>query len=250
MNDGITTSSKGRPLIGITTRLDLARDTFYLRRYYAEAIAANGGIPVYIPLVPDQDALGALAERLGGILLAGSDSDLDPVLYGAEPHPGLGPVVVERDTVDLALLEYAETHRVPVLGICFGLQSLNVSRGGTLIQDLGAEVPGSLKHEQEPPYGQPSHTIEIEPGSRLERLAGCRRVPVNSTHHQAIRREGKNLRVVARALDGVIEAVEDPRDDRFVLGVQWLPEFGWEEDSLSKAIFAAFMDEARGHRQW
>ncbi|MEP7270760.1 MAG: gamma-glutamyl-gamma-aminobutyrate hydrolase family protein [Acidobacteriota bacterium] len=246
MNDGKASSVTRRPLIGITTRLDLKNDTFYLRRYYAEAIAAAGGIPVYVPLISDGEALAALAERLDGILLSGSNSDLDPLRYGEEPHQRLGHVVVERDTVDLTLLKYAETSRVPLLGICFGLQSLNVSRGGTLVQDLAAQVPGSFKHEQEPPYGRPSHTIEIEPGSLLARLAGSRRVQVNSTHHQAVKAAGNNLRVVARGLDGVVEAVEDQREDRFVLGVQWHPELGWKENGLSRAIFAAFI--AATHR--
>lgn len=244
MNDEQTTRVNARPLIGITTRLDLANDTFYLRRFYAEAVAARGGTPVYIPLVNHREALWSLADRLDGVLLSGSNSDLDPALYREEPRQELGHVVDERDATDLLMLEYAESTGLPVLGICFGVQSLNVSRGGSLIQDLKSQVPASLKHEQDAPYGRPSHAIQIEPGSLLERLAGGRDARVNSTHHQAIKEVGANLRVVARALDGVIEAVEDIRDDRFVLGVQWHPEFGWKENSLSIAIFDSLIAAA------
>jgi putative glutamine amidotransferase len=243
MNEEVTPSNHHRPLIGITTRLDIAQNTFYLRRYYAEAISAAGGTPVYIPLI-GREALSALANRLDGLLLSGSNSDLDPALYGQEPKPRLGPVVDERDSTDLLMLELTEARRVPVLGICFGMQSLNVSRGGSLIQDLQSEVEGALKHEQDAPYDRTSHAIRIESDSLLARLAGGTDARVNSTHHQALGEVGINLRVVARAADGVIEAVEDTRPDRFVLGVQWHPEYGWEKNELSRAIFKSFVTAA------
>ena len=244
MSEVDTSSVHGRPLIGISTRLDLAQNIFYLRRYYAEAISAAGGTPVYIPLIAEREALISLVERLDGVLLSGSNSDVDPARYGQEPRPKLGPVVDERDNTDLLLLGPAEQRSLPVLGICFGMQSLNVSRGGSLIQDLSSEVAGALKHEQDPPFDRPSHSIEIEPDSLLGRLAGGKESRVNSTHHQAIAEVGRNLRAVARAADGVIEAVEDTRPDRFVLGVQWHPEFGWEKNALSRAIFACFITAA------
>ena len=233
-------------MIGITTRLDLNDNTFYLRRYYAEAVAASGGTPIYVPLVKDDDALHSLAEVLDGLLLSGSNSDLDPALYGEEPHRRLGHVIPERDKADLLLLKHAEERRLPLLGICFGMQSLNVSRGGSLIQDLSAQVPGALKHEQGAPFDRASHAIVIEPESILARLTGGSEARVNSTHHQAVKKLGNNLRVVASARDGVIEAVEDTRRDRFVLGVQWHPEVGWEQNDLSRVIFVAFITAAKG----
>ena len=238
-------TSKDRPLIGITTRLDPAKDTFYLRRYYAEAVAAAGGTPVYVPLLKDRDALSSIARRLDGLLLSGSNSDIDPAHYGEEPRQGLGDVVPERDAADLLLLDYAESHRLPVLGICFGVQSLNVSRGGSLIQDLASQCAGALKHEQGVPYDRTSHGIAIESESLLARLAEGVEARVNSTHHQAIKEVGRDLRVVAKALDGVIEAVEDTRADRFVLGVQWHPEVGWKENHLSRAIFTTFVNATK-----
>jgi putative glutamine amidotransferase len=233
-----------RPLIGITERFDLQENTFYLRRSYADAVAAAGGAPVHLPLIDDQEALLAIAKQLDGLLLSGSNSDLDPIHYGEEPHRALGVVVPPRDATDLLLLNYAEQNRLPVLAICFGMQSLNVSRGGTLIQDIPTQVPKAFKHDQEQPYTRPSHTIMIERGSLLARLAESETARVNSSHHQSIKDVGRNLMIIARAKDDVIEAVEDVRADRFVLGVQWHPESGWEVNELSRQIFRSFIEAA------
>lgn len=233
-----------RPLIGITSRLDLAENTFYLRRYYAEAVTAAGGDPVYIPLIPDKAYLLSLAAHLDGLLLSGSNSDVDPAHYGEEPHLYLGAVIEERDKTDLILLEVAEARNLPVLGICYGAQSLAVSRGGSLIQDLPAERSGIFKHDQGEPYSRPSHKIKVAAESILASLVGSDTARVNSSHHQAIREPGRDLHVTARAFDGVIEGVEDTRPNRFVLGTQWHPELGWEKDNLSKAIFKRFVAEA------
>ncbi len=233
-----------RPLIGITTRLDLTQNTFYLRRYYAEAVAAAGGDPVYLPLIPEETYLQSLAARLDGLLLSGSNSDLDPAHYNEEPRPHLGNVCDERDRTDLHLLQVAEANPLPVLAICFGAQSLAVSRGGSLFQDVPTELPDALKHDQGEPYARPSHRITIEVDSLLAQLAGSITARVNSSHHQAIKEPGENLRITATTRDGVIECVEDTRADRFVLGVQWHPELGWDKDELSQAIFKRFVAEA------
>lgn len=231
------------PLIGITTRLD-TENNFYLRRYYGEAVHAAGALPVYIPLIPDREYLSRLIDRLDGLLLSGSNSDVDPLHYNEEPHPKLGPVCAERDGTDLLLLELAEARALPTLGICFGLQSLNVQRGGSLIQDIGSQIGKPIKHEQGIPANRQSHHIEIEADSLLARWAGGTRARVNSSHHQAIKAVGRDLRVIAYASDGVIEAVVDPRPDRFVVGVQWHPEIGHEADALSQIIFLRFVEEA------
>ncbi len=234
-----------RPLIGIISRLDLEENTHYLRRYYSEAVAAAGGLPVLIPLLPDREYLTALISRLDGLVLSGSNSDVDPWRYGEEPLPCQGTVVPERDETDLLLLSLAEERRMPLLGICFGMQSLNVSRGGTLIQDIESQVTGALKHEQGRPADRASHSLRIEADSLLAQLAGSETARVNSSHHQALKGVGQHLRVIARAPDGVIEAVIDPRADRFVLGVQWHPEVGWQKDQLSQAIFKRLIEATR-----
>ncbi|MDX2034874.1 MAG: gamma-glutamyl-gamma-aminobutyrate hydrolase family protein [Blastocatellia bacterium] len=232
-----------RPLIGITTRLD-AENQFYLRRYYGEAIFEAGGAPLYLPLIPHLDYLTDVIERLDGVVFSGSNSDLDPVSFGEEPHPRLGAVIPERDAMDLLLLDLAEQHATPVLAICYGMQSLNVARGGSLFQDIESLVENPVKHEQGRPADRPSHTIEIEPDSILGQVADRMRMRVNSSHHQAVKRVGRNLRVTARAADGIVEAIEDTRPDRFVLGVQWHPETGWERDPFSQALFARFVEAA------
>ncbi len=236
-----------RPLIGITERLN-TEDTFYLRRYYSEAVEAAGGIPIHIPLIPKREYLAELCDRLDGLVLSGSNSDLDPALYGEEPHPKLGPVFPERDETDLILLEIAEARALPVLAICFGMQSLNVSRGGSLTQDIESQIVNPIKHEQGQVYTRPSHGVRIEADSLLAQLAGAESVRVNSSHHQAVNRVGRNLKVIARASDGVIEAVVDTRADRFVLGVQWHPEIAWQSDKLSQAIFSKLIGASGRYR--
>ena len=227
------------PLIGITTRLN-TDNTFYLRRFYGEAVEGAGGLPIYIPLIPKRSYLESLSDKLDGLMLSGSASDINPELYGQERHPNLGTLTAERDETDMILLEIAEERALPVFGICFGLQSLNVSRGGTLIQDIEAQVSNPLKHNHA--SDQITHEIEIEPDSLLARLADAKIAAVNSSHHQAIAEVGRDLQVMARASDGVIEAVIDPRPDRFVLGVQWHPEVGWENDRFNQAIFKVFIE--------
>lgn len=244
----LKSTTTNRPLIGITERLN-AEETFYLRRYYSEAVDAAGGVPVHIPLIPQREYLAALCGRLDGIVLSGSNSDLDPGQYGEEPHPKLGPVVPERDETDLRLLEITETLAKPVLAICFGMQSLNVSRGGTLVQDIESQIANPIKHEQGQVYSRPSHSVQLESDSLLAQLAGAETVRVNSSHHQAVAKLGRNLRVIATAPDGVIEAVIDDRADRFVLGVQWHPEIAWQKDSLSQAIFGKFVEASLRYRQ-
>ena len=234
-------------------RLELETRRFYLGRDYCEALEAAGAVPVHLPLIPKPDYISSVLEGLDGILLPGCDSDLDPALYGEEPHPKLGRVVPEKDETDLLVLAEAERLNLPVLAICFGVQALNVYRGGTLVQDIGSEVPNCLKHEQGKPLGRNSHGIDIEKDSILAALAGdAETARVNSHHHQAVKQAGRDLKVTARAKDGVIECIEDAREGIFVLGVQWHPEMSWETDELSGKIFKMFVsrcgDIGRGAR--
>src|SRR5438132_8126833 len=136
-----------RPRIGITTRIELETDRFYLSRYYSEAVEAAGGSPVLIPLIPKADYIRRVMDDLDGILLPGSDSDVDPLRYGRDPHPRLGSVQPLKDETDCLVLEEVERLRMPLLAICFGMQILNVERGGTLIQDITTELPEAIKHE-------------------------------------------------------------------------------------------------------
>ena len=233
-----------RPRIGITMRLELETNRFYLARYYSEAVEAAGGLPVHIPLIPDGDFIKGVVDGLDGLLFPGSDSDVDPQRYGQEPHPQLGSVHPEKDETDLLALAEAEARAMPVFAICFGLQSLNVSRGGSLIQDIPSQLPEAIKHTQGAPRERHSHRVRLLEDSILGQLAAAESAPVNSHHHQAIEKLGRELLATAWAPDGIVEAVEDPRSDRFVLGVQWHPELGWQKDELSQSLFARFVSEA------
>jgi len=226
-------------------RIELATNRFYLAREYSEAVEAAGGLPVHIPLIPNPDFIKSIMAHLDGLLLPGSDSDVDPQRYGHELRPLLGNVHPEKDETDLLALAEAEESGMPVFAICFGLQSLNVSRGGTLIQDVVSQHPNALKHEQGLPRTRHSHRVRILEGSMLGQLASGDSAPVNSHHHQALETVGRELVATAWAADDLIEAAEDPRDDRWVLGVQWHPELAWEQDSLSLALFSRFIEEAR-----
>jgi putative glutamine amidotransferase len=233
-----------RPRIGIPMRIELPTDRFYLSRYYSEAVEAAGGAPVHISLIPKPDYINSVAEGLDGILLPGSDSDVDPLRYGQQPHAKLGAVHPIKDETDLLLIEAAERKQIPIFAICFGMQILNVSRGGTLIQDIESHSPEAIKHEQGAPRDRASHQIDLAETTRLAKIAETERLAVNSHHHQAIETLGADLIATAWSADGIIEALEDPRPDRFVVAVQWHPELGWERDAVSRRLFEAFVAEA------
>jgi len=238
-----------RPRIGITMRIEHTTDRFYLGRHYSEAVEAAGGAPVHISLISKVDYIDSVLDDLDGILLPGSDSDVDPLRYGQQPHPALGTVQTIKDETDLLVIEAAERKGIPVFAICFGMQILNVWRGGTLIQDIGSQVPDAIKHEQGAPRDRPSHRIRMLENSKLSEIAGSVDAVVNSHHHQAVEALGADLIATAWTTDGIIEALEDPRPDRFIVAVQWHPELGWEKDLLSQRLFRAFIEEAANVQQ-
>jgi putative glutamine amidotransferase len=241
-------SDQQRPRIGITMRLELSTDRFYLNRYFSEAVEAAGGVPVHISLIPQRKYISAIMDSVDGVLLPGSDSDVDPLRYGAQPHPQLGVAVPIKDETDILVLEEIERRSLPLFAICFGMQILNVSRGGTLIQDITTQSPNAIKHEQGPPRDRPSHTITLDKKSLVAALAKDQTAVVNSHHHQAIEKLGEDLQATAWSSDGLIEAVEDTRPDRFALGVQWHPELGWQKDELSQRLFSEFVRASAAHR--
>lgn len=238
-----------RPRIGITMRIDFETERFYLSRWYSEAVEAAGGIPVHISLIPREDYIREVMRNLDGVLLPGSDSDVDPLLYNREPHRRLGSVHEIKDRTDLLVLEEVERLGVPLLAICFGMQVLNVARGGTLIQDIESEMPEAIKHQQGAPRNRRSHRVRILEGSLLHELAGSPEALVNSHHHQAIERVGRDLVATAWTSDGLVEALEDPREARFALAVQWHPEIAWQEDEFSGKLFASFTRAASRHAE-
>jgi putative glutamine amidotransferase len=237
-----------KPWIGIPTRYHEKSQYFGQIRYYLDAILWAGGLPLMIPSLADAETIHEYTSRLDGVLLPGSPTDIDPQRYGAAPHPKLGKLYPEREATDFALLDYSERENKPLLGICFGVQSLNVYRGGSLVQDIPSDVNQGIMHDTDDAADSPAdparHMIRITEGSLIARLAGKADVEVNSYHHQAVRNPGRNLKVVAHSPDGVIEALEDTRG-RFIVGVQWHPERTFKDDPLSGELFQSFVDAAR-----
>ena len=211
---------------------------------YEHAVVMAGGEPVRIPLDQAPAQVMKLIERCDAVLLPGSRADVDPAKYEAVRDPRTNPSDAGRDTVDELLLQDAYNMRKPLLGICYGLQALNVYRTGTLIQHIESPV----NHEAGRNVAV-AHTAEIEPGSKLaEVLGSANKIPVNSSHHQSAEIVGDGLRVVARCPeDHVVEAVEGTAPDHFVLAVQWHPERTVDEDEPSRAIFRAFVRAAEEH---
>ncbi|MEO8449545.1 MAG: gamma-glutamyl-gamma-aminobutyrate hydrolase family protein [Gemmatimonadota bacterium] len=244
-----------RPTVGIPTQTLHSIDgipeglpqSWVMNQRYYYAAAGAGGVPVMVPLLHDDiETLRCIYERLDGVLLAGG-VDMDPVNFGERPHERLGRTDPARDAVELALARWAVEDGKPLLGLCRGLQVLNVSLGGTLHQDLETELPAAIKHDYFPTEGYArdylAHPVEVVGGTRLGALWEHSRVPVNSMHHQGIKRIAPDLVASAYAPDGLIEAVEIP-GDRFAVGVQWHPEMF--DDRKTRTLFHEFI-EAAGH---
>ncbi len=208
---------------------------------YERAIELSGAEPVRIPLERTPPEVMKLIERCDGVVLPGSKADVDPAKFGAERHPKTEAADPKRDTVDELLLQDAYNMRKPLLGICYGLQILNVYRSGTLLQHI--ESPVNHEAGRKVPV---AHQIEVEPGSMLAKILFAegsetpKTIPANSSHHQSAAIIGDGLRVVARSpRDGIVEAVEGASSDHFVLAVQWHPERSFDDDSYSRKIFRA-----------
>jgi putative glutamine amidotransferase len=233
------------PVIGLPARMDPGKDRQYLSRHYADAVQAAGGTPVILPLLEDPGSLRPMVDRLDGVLLTGSASDVDPARYGAPRKPECGPVQPLRDTTDFFLLEAAFGRKIPVMAICFGLQSLNVFLGGSLLQDIPSAMRTEIRHSNPRSRGRPSHPVEIEPSSILAPLSTSLRPMVNSTHHQAVDRIADGLRVIARAPDGIVEAMTGVDSESWILAVQWHPEKSASFDEFSKNIFNLYVARCR-----
>jgi putative glutamine amidotransferase len=231
-----------------------SRDREYAERaipQYERAIEQAGGQPVRIPLDQSPAEVMKMIERCDGVLLPGSNADVDPLKFGAQRCAQTAAADPGRDTVDELLLADAYNLRKPVLGICYGLQSLNVYRTGSLIQHIPDFLPEALRTRVNHEAGRTvavAHTVELEEDSKLAKILGSRDklvAPVNSSHHQSAGTIGEGLHITARCPDdGIIEALEGTSADHFVLAVQWHPERSVDEDKGSRAIFRALIKAA------
>jgi putative glutamine amidotransferase len=236
------------PWIGMPVQMDPNDEKQYLSRQYSDAIAAAGGLPVVIPLLAKAERTRPLVENLDGLLLTGNNSDLNPSLYEASRQDACGPIQPLREGMDFFLLETAMKRKIPILAICFGVQSLNVFLGGSLIQDIPSAVGDSILHSNPQSSGVPCHKIRISAGSVLEAMAGGAEAMVNSTHHQAVDRLGRGVKVIARAPDSVIESICGIESRQWILGVQWHPEKNFGCDGFSRKLFEHFLARCGAER--
>lgn len=235
-----------RPVIGVVPLYDIQRDSLWMIPGYLDGIAAAGGIPVVLPLTEEEQVLGQLAYEIDGFLMTGGQ-DVSPALYGEERLDSCGEDLPVRDGMESRIFQLCLERDVPVLGICRGIQLMNVLLGGTLYQDLPSQHPTETEHHMSPPYDRPVHQVEICKGTPLFDLIQTERMDVNSYHHQAVRDKAPALQTMAVSEDGLIEAVCLP-ERPFVWAVQWHPELSWRTDEKSRRIFEAFVGRCASER--
>jgi putative glutamine amidotransferase len=240
-----------KPRVGIPwrTREEERLQSVEKLNYYFEAVRRAGGEPEHLSLGLSDAELRKQAAELDGFVLPGSPADVDPARYGEPRHLKTVTLDPDRDRTDSTLLDHALGAHKPVLAICYGCQILNVHQGGTLVQDIPAEKPGTEAHGKTDlaataTKGDLEHGATLAVGSRLGKLAGAEQVRINSSHHQSIDRPGEKLRVTARGTDGIVEGVELQSAEDWVIGVQWHPE-RMPDDAFAQKLFAELVNAAR-----
>ncbi|GGA19367.1 gamma-glutamyl-gamma-aminobutyrate hydrolase family protein [Psychrobacillus lasiicapitis] len=227
------------PIIGVSS--NLKGEAISVPTANVHAIARFDGVPIVLPNLQDA-GLDIIVDRIDGLLLTGG-GDIDPTLFGEEPHPRLGSIVPERDAFEIQLVQKMLEKNKPILGICRGAQILSIAAGGDMYQDIYAQSPAQLlQHDQQAPNWYASHFVHVTEGTILSNVAGVEKFKVNSFHHQAVRNVPNGFLVSGIASDGIIEAFES-KNHPFVMGIQWHPEsLLMKDDLISAAIFERFID--------
>ena len=230
-----------KPLILVSPLYDDERESLWMLPQYLKCIREAGGWTLTLDLCADDDYVDEVVSLASGILLTGGH-DVNPSLYGEAMLPTCGTNVDTRDQLEMRLLNKAFNHDIPLLGICRGMQLMNVFFGGALMQDIPTEAPTIIEHHMAAPYNRNVHDINIDTDSLLYRIMGRETLGVNSYHHQGIKRLATGLTSVATSFDGMIEAVEH-QGRSFMMGIQWHPEFFVDEpDKPWHPLFKAFVD--------
>jgi len=241
-----------RPLIGIPCQADYregsGRPIYCNNRTYVHAIENAGGVPVLIPMLNDVSLLESLLVRLDGFLFSGG-VDIDSGQYHEDAHPHLGEVDHRLDDLELFLVRWALRENMPVLGICRGMQLLNVALGGSLYQDLESQNPEAIVHcRRELPRNTLIHSIHITEGSQMEKVLGTNEMWINSLHHQSVKDLGQGVSISGRAEDGVAELLE-VAGYSFVIGIQGHPEELYTSEPICAKLFSAFVAACSNHAQ-
>jgi putative glutamine amidotransferase len=215
---------------------------------YVQALLASGGVPLVLSPLTGPSLAGRALDGVDGLVLTGGE-DLDPAWYGANPSPLLTPPSRDRDLFELALFAVARQRGLPILGICRGIQLINVGMGGSLFQDLPTERPGTVNHRPDGPRDSRSHRVRLEPGSRAAEALGATAITVNSSHHQGIKDLAPGLLATGWTDDELIEAAETAPDAPWLLAVQWHPEeMHRDRQAPDRGLFAALVREAGAAR--
>lgn len=244
------------PIVGVTPdfhagdRKDMGgpEPTYFLRARYLRAIEESGGIPVVLPLAASHETRLRLLNGLQGLLLTGSGPDLPPSLYGERQRYKFRLMSPARYGFELEMIRMAADRDLPILGICGGMQAINVALGGSLFQDISSQISSPIPHRSPLPATRLSHPIQVVSGSLLRRITRQMRIRVNSSHHQSVKQVAPPLVASAVAPDGVVEAIESPRH-AFLLGVQWHPEFLYNRHEIHRRLFKAFLEAAQGRER-
>ncbi len=233
-----------KPVIGLTPLYDIEQDRLWMRPNYLRAVIESGGVPLVLPLIDDQADIGALAALCDGFLFTGGP-DVHPSLFNEDVMRYCGAIDEKRDELEILLLHEADRLNKPVLGICRGIQLINVALGGSLYQDIPAQVEAvPIAHYQQPPYHVPVHSVTVERDSPLYHIVNKEVMMVDSMHHQAIKKLAPSLQCAAKSKDGLVECVYLP-GRQFFMGVQWHPEWMFQPQSDSEKLFFAFVNAAK-----
>ncbi len=229
-----------KPVVAVMPLWDEEKNSLWMLPGYLDGLRYAGAIPVIFPFTSDEEELSQLLDSCDGVLFTGGQ-DVSPALYGDKLFDDSVICCPKRDEMEGIVFRLAQKRRLPMLGICRGLQFLNAVYGGTLYQDLPTQHLTSVNHHGKPPYELPDHEVDLVPGSPLQECLGKDVIEVNSYHHQGIKDLGKGLYPMAIAPDGLVEAFYDPQS-RFLWAVQWHPEFSYGVDKNSREIFSAFVE--------
>lgn len=242
-----------KPVIGVTTNLLkiteqplLNHERIYVNQGYINSIIQSGGIPFMLPVTHDVETMNRLLDLVDGVLFSGGQ-DIHPSYYKEHAHPLLEITSAERDVYEMQLIQLAQKSRKPILGICRGLQLINVFFGGTLYQDLSQFSDQSKEIHSKKSMEAPLHTVELMTNRRLSQIFGKNKILTNSFHHQAVKDLAPGFAVSALAEDGVIEGIES-LDSHWIMGVQWHPEVRLDSHPTMENLFNAFISEASAHR--